>query len=148
MKKILFIALLFFIKTALHAQILHPVKWSYAAKRTGNQEAIIFLKATIEPGWHIYSQKVKDGGPVKTSIALNTSADFEQLGLATEPKPISGYDKTFAMKIGVFEASVIFKQKVKVYKKGATVSGTLNYMACNDKQCLPPEDVPFTVNIN
>lgn len=148
MKKILIIALLLIIKTNIQAQILHPVKWSYAAKRTGRQEAVIFFKATIEPGWHIYSQTVKNGGPVKTSFVLNSSPDFEKLGRATEPKPISDYDKTFAMKISVFESSVTFKQKVKVRKAGTIVNGNINYMVCNDKQCLPPDDVPFSVTIN
>jgi DsbC/DsbD-like thiol-disulfide interchange protein len=148
MKKILLIALLVAVTTAVKAQILHPVKWSYAAKRTGKQEALIFFKATIEPGWHIYSQTVKAGGPVKTSIVLNSSPDFEKLGYATEPRPKSGYDKTFAMTISVFESSVTFRQKIKLYKPGTIVSGTINYMVCNDKQCLPPDDVPFSVTIN
>jgi hypothetical protein len=148
MKKIFFIALLLIIKTSIQAQILHPVKWSYAAKRTGKQEAVIFFKATIDPGWHIYSQTIKDGGPVRTSFVLNSSPYFEKLGHTTEPKPISGYDKTFAMKISIFETSVTFRQKVRVHKTGTIVNGNINYMVCNDKQCLPPDDVPFSVTIN
>ncbi len=51
-----------------YAQIETPVRWSYAAKKVNGKEAVVLLKATIKPGWHIYSLNVKDGGPIKTSF--------------------------------------------------------------------------------
>ena len=47
------------------AQIHKPVKWTVASKKVNDKEAIVFVKATIQDGWHIYSQNVKDGGPIK-----------------------------------------------------------------------------------
>jgi len=64
---ILFVAGLLFSITA-SSQILKPVKWSYAAKKTSSTEATLYLKASIEEGWHIYSQYVTDGGPVKNEF--------------------------------------------------------------------------------
>ena len=69
-KTILIAAITLMMGTALKAQILTPVHWSYAAKRTGKNEAVVFIKATIDDGWHIYSQTVKDGGPIKTSFTF------------------------------------------------------------------------------
>ena len=43
---------------------------------------------------------------------------------------------------------VDFVQKIKVKSAIATViKGSVNYMVCNDKQCLPPKDVPFSIKV-
>jgi DsbC/DsbD-like thiol-disulfide interchange protein len=147
MKKILFIAAAIMLSMQLHAQILTPVKWSYGFKKTGKQEAVIFIKATIDEGWHVYSQTVKDGGPVKTSFTFTPSKAYTLVGKTLEPKPIARYEKVFSMDVGFFEKSVIFQQKVKLKAGQAVVKGTLEYMTCNDKQCLPPENVAFSVAI-
>ena len=74
MKKILFVMTALLISASSYSQILNPVKWSYATKKTGSNEAIIYLKATIDKGWHIYSQQLADGGPVKTSFSFSPSS--------------------------------------------------------------------------
>ena len=133
----------------VNAQILKPVKWSYAAKKTSPTEAVIYLKATIEPAWHVYSQTVGEGGPVPTTFKFTPAAAFSLSGKTTEPKPISKFEKTFDMQVGYFENSVIFQQKIKLNgKTPLTVKGSLEYMTCNDQQCLPPETVAFSVPVN
>lgn len=134
------------ITTISQAQILHPVKWSYAAKKGKDGTAVLMLKATIDPGWHIYSLHVKEGGPVKTSFVFEKNPGYQLLGTISEPKPISRFEETFGMDVAFFEKEVIFSQKVKLLKKTpVTAKGTLTFMVCNDKQCLPPEDVPFSI---
>lgn len=72
MKKIMFIAVFILtIGVTAHAQILKPVTWSYAAKRLDKNKVMVYLKATMERGWHIYSTRQEDGGPVKTSIEFD-----------------------------------------------------------------------------
>ncbi|MBD1366588.1 sugar transporter [Mucilaginibacter sp. ZT4R22] len=137
------IMLLFNLKTM--AQILTPVQWSYGSKRISPTEAVVFLKATIDEGWHVYSQTVKDGGPVKTAISFNPSKEYQTIGQTAEPKPITRMEKVFGMDVSFFEKSVIFQQKIKLKAKQTTVSGKLEYMTCNDKQCLPPEDIQFSI---
>jgi hypothetical protein len=51
------------------------------------------------------------------------------------------------MNVSFFEKSVIFQQKVKLKAGQATVKGTLEYMTCNDKQCLPPETIAFSIAV-
>ncbi|MDB5112378.1 MAG: sugar transporter [Mucilaginibacter sp.] len=145
MKKILFVAVAILLGTQLHAQILTPVKWSYGFKKLGNGVAMIFMKATIDEGWHLYSQTVKDGGPVKTSFTFLASKTYTIVGKTIEPTPITRNEKVFDMDVSFFENSVIFQQKIKLKADQATVKGTLQYMTCNDKQCLPPEEIEFTV---
>ena len=147
MKKIILIIAFLGTIACSKAQILHPVKWSYAAKKATANTAVVFIKATIEKGWHIYSIHQKDGGPVKTSFAFVPSVTYALLGDISEPKPQNEYNKAFAMKVLYFGNSVIFKQEIRVSKSPTVVKGSLNFMVCNDQKCLPPEDVSFEIPI-
>lgn len=131
----------------LKAQILAPVKWSYAAKKTGKNEAVVFIKATIDGGWHIYSQNIKDGGPVKTTFTFSRSPAYSLIGNTIEPQPIVRFEKTFNMEVRFFEHSVIFQQKVKLKAAQAIVKGKFEYMTCNDEKCLPPSEVEFSIPV-
>lgn len=142
----LFAVALFFSMTA-SSQILKPVKWSYAAKKTSKTEATLYLKASIEEGWHLYSQSIPDGGPVKTSFKFTPAKTYKLVGKTTEPKPIVKFEKAFDMNVGYFENSVIFQQKIKLTGANATVKGTLEFMVCDDSQCLPPETVEFSIPV-
>lgn len=129
------------------SQILKPVKWSYAAKKTSKTEAILYLKATIEDGWHLYSQNMADGGPVKTSFSFKPSKEYKLNGKTIEPKAITKFEKSFDMNVSYFEHSVIFQQRIKLTTAKALVKGTLEFMVCNDEQCLPPENVEFSIPV-
>jgi len=147
MKKLLIIIAVLFAAGA-QAQILTPVKWSYAAKKTSPTEAVVLIRATIDKGWHIYSQTVKDGGPVKTSFTFPASKEYTLVGKTIEPTPITRFEKSFSMNVSFFENTVTFQQKIKLKAGKATVKGQLEYMTCNDQKCLPPDNVDFTVEIN
>jgi hypothetical protein len=145
MKNLFLIAAGLFLSLSASSQILKPVKWSYAAKKTSKTEATIFIKATIDEGWHLYSQNMADGGPVKTTFTFPVSKTYKLVGKTIEPKPITKFEKSFEMNVSFFEKSVIFQQKVKFTSANPTVKGSLEYMVCDDQQCLPPETVEFSV---
>ena len=146
-KVILSILAVIIFNMAAGAQILTPVTWSYGAKRINKNEAVVFIKAAIEPGWHVYSQFVKDGGPVKTSFIFDHSAAYSLIGSTIEPRPVTRAEKAFNMNVSFFEGSVIFEQKIKLKGPTANVTGKLEYMTCNDKQCLPPDDIVFNIPV-
>jgi thiol:disulfide interchange protein DsbD len=123
----------------VQAQILHPVKWSYGFKKLSTTEAVVMLKADIEPGWHIYNTAQADGGPVKTSFVFLPSSEYSLTGSISEPSPITKYEKAFEMNVSYFENSVIFRQVVSLNKASTIIKGTLRFMVCNDKQCLLPD---------
>lgn len=147
MKKTILAILLMSTFAATKAQILTPVHWSYGAKKVSATEAIVFMKATIDEGWHVYSQTVKEGGPVKTTFTFPVAKEYTLVGKTMEPTPITRNEKVFGMDVSFFEKEVIFQQKVKLKTGQATVKGTLEYMTCNDKQCLPPEDLTFSIPV-
>jgi len=145
MKKLLLLMTVLLISAASYAQIESPVKWSYAAKKLNSNEAVIFLRATIQDGWHIYSLNVGDGGPIKTSFKFTPSKEYALVGTVSEPAPIKKYEDAFKMNVTYFEKTVTFQQKIKLKGKVSAIKGQLEYMTCNDKKCLPPEDVDFSI---
>lgn len=144
--KVFFSALFFLISSVCLGQIVKPVKWAYAAKRISKTEAVVVFKATIDNGWHIYSQNVKDG-PVATSFTFAQSKAYAPIGKTSEPKPITKFEKAFETEVSYFEKSVVFQQKIKLNAAQAVVKGKLEYMVCNDHQCLPPDEVEFSIAI-
>lgn len=147
MKNIFLLVVGLFLSFTASSQMLKPVKWTTAVKKVSKTEAIVAIRATIDEGWHIYSQNVADGGPVKTTFAFKPSKDFQLVGKTIEPKPITKFEKTFDMNVSYFEKTVTFQQKVKLTGAKSVVKGTVEFMVCDDKQCLPPETVDFSVTI-
>ena len=148
MKRVYLVMMAMLFTVAAFAQIEAPVKWSYAAKKVSATEAVVLVKATIEPGWHIYSQKLKEGGPVATSFTFSPAKNYTVVGKTAEPKAITKYEDSFKMNVSYFENSVVFQQKVKLKAAGATtVKGKVEYMTCNDRKCLPPDEVEFSVSV-
>lgn len=148
MRKILFLwcISMVYISNA-HSQILEPVKWSYSVKKTSGTTAIIYIKATIDKGWHLYSQTPSDGGPTATQFTFFTSKSFSKIGKTIEPKPITKFEPAFFMEISYFENSVIFQQKVMLLAKDVVIKCNVEFMACNDKKCLPPSVKEFSVPV-
>lgn len=147
MRKLALVIALSFLSTGLFAQILAPVKWSYAAKKTSKTEAVLLIKATIDNGWHIYSTQQKEGGPIKTSFVFTPSKDYAINGALTEPKSTTKFEQVFKMNVSYFEKAVVFQQKIKLKATQTNIKGKIEYMVCNDKQCLPPEDVDFSIPV-
>jgi hypothetical protein len=147
MKRITLSILLLLACSVIKAQILTPVHWSYAAKKINATVAMVFMKASIDEGWHVYSQTVKDGGPIKTTFTFPPSNEYTLIGKTIERTPVTRYEKSFSMDVSFFEHEVVFQQKVKLKAGKATVKGTLEYMTCNDKQCLPPDDIEFSIPV-
>ncbi len=147
MRKILFFfTAVIFLSTAASAQIEKPVKWSYASKKISDKEAIVLFKATLEKGWHIYSQHQKEG-PVPTSIGLSKSADYSPIGTASEPKGVKKYEEVFDTDVTYFENQVVFQQKIKLNKANPVVKGTIEFMVCDDTRCLPPDEIEFSIAV-
>ena len=148
MKKNLFIALFILLSFSAFSQILKPVKWSFSSKKTGDNQAELIFTATIDKGWHLYSQFIPKNGPVPTSFKIKKSSMFQAVGKITEPKPIEEKDPNFDMVLKFFAKSAVFKQKINLLsEKQFTVKGTLEFMCCNDISCLPPEEVEFVIKV-
>ena len=145
MKK--FIALLTFmvVSLAIQAQILTPVKWKISLSDSDTAEKILVFSAKLDNGWHLYDMNLPEGGPVSTSFAFDKLEGAEVVGDATPSKePTTVFDPQFNMELRWFAKEVTFTQKLKVTDpKKFKAEGYVEYMACNDENCLPPEQESF-----
>lgn len=156
MKNLLALAVLLFIAFSVHAQfsdpnakIEDPVRWSYRSEKVSDTESDLIITATIEKGWHVYSQFIDEGGPIPTSFKFTPSATYKLKGAVTEsPKAVSAFDKNFDMQIAWHKDKVDFRQRIILTGPTQTVSGMLEFMVCNDTKCLPPAEVEFKIPVN
>lgn len=130
-------------------QVLNPVKWEAKYTELPNGEGEIIVTALIEKGWHTYSQNISpDAGPVPTTVNFSPGSDYEMIGKSVEEGAKDEFDKTFEMKIASFEQKAIIKQKIKRKNQKEFQSPIkIEYMVCNDKQCLPPKTVDIMVTV-
>ena len=129
------------------AQIEEPVKWSFSSVNLGENKVEIRMVADIQPGWHVYSQFIEEGGPIPTSFTFTPSKDYTLIGKVSEsPKAISSFDTNFKMKIAWHEKQVVFKQLIKVNNAGS-IKGAVEFMVCNDQKCLPPAELEFSLPV-
>jgi len=134
---------------SLFAQILEPVKWSFSSKRLNDSMAELSFKATMDKSWHVYSQFIPDGGPVPTSFTFTKNNEYKLIGKVKEPKPIEEFDANFDMVLKYFANTAQFKQNIKIISnKPVVVKGSLEYMCCDDKQCLPPSVVEYEFKLD
>lgn len=145
MKKIFSVFALMTVAFAVHAQILNPVKFSYTAKKTAVNQYELHIKAAIDTKWHLYSTVNPDGGAEPTVINFTA---VEKVGKVKEKGAMKTiFEKSFGVNQKYFETAVEFIQVVKVKPGTKKVQGSVEYMVCNDKQCLPPKEVAFEINL-
>lgn len=145
MKKSIFSILLLLFTVAVQAQIVEPVKFKSELKTLQAGEAEVVFTGTIDKGWHVYSTDLGDGGPISATFNVEEIAGAELIGkLQPVGKEIEAFDKLFEMKVRYFANTVRFVQKLKLTGGSYKVEGYLEYGACNDENCLPPTQVPFT----
>ena len=145
MKKILFTVLVLFTVTASRAQILNPVTFNYSVVKKGADLYEVHVRAMIEPKWHIYSIKNPDGGAQATEIKFNEATVVGSVKENGKLKTI--FEKEFGVNQKYFESTVDFIHMVKLKPGNKKISGTINYMVCNDRQCLPPKEVEFKIKM-
>lgn len=147
----LFFSLLLMLNLAANSQNQNapvPVAWTASYTDLPNNEGEIVFKAKIDPKWHIYSQRPTDAGPIPTSFSITPVPGVELSGKVEESNAHEEYVPAFEAKVFVFEKEAVFKQKIKrKTTAGTTIHATVEYMTCNDRQCLPPKTVELNVAI-
>lgn len=130
------------------AQILEPVKWTTSVNKISDSEYELIATATIDKGWHLYSQNVPENGPVATTFSFQGHGNYLKKGNTLEAEGYVVDDPIFGMKIKYFDAKANFKQRIKLKSKAPfTVNGTVEFMVCDDTRCLPPTEADLEFHI-
>lgn len=126
-----------------------PVQWSFAITPAGDSLVSVELKATLEEDWHLYATHLEnDLGPIPTAVRFDANKALVPVGGLVEPAPEEVFDPNFDMQVRYHSGGPVFTQRFKVLTKdAASVEGEVEFMVCNDKTCLPPEVVRFSLPI-
>jgi hypothetical protein len=146
MKKTIFLSLIIFLAVSLQAQ--NPVTWTFSSKKLGDKKFEIHLTATIQSGWHLFSQKQPDDAiAIPTGFTINNNPLLELDGKIKEiGKMEKFHDAKLEVSANQYADKVDFVQVVKLKANVVTnVSGNVEFQTCNDEKCLPPKKINFTI---
>lgn len=131
------------------AQIKNPVKWEFSALKKDATTYELIATAFIDAGWHIYTTDHK------SDIGVATKVNFGKHPLVTPASKMRIVGKIVSLKdpstgelVRFYENKVSFVQPVKLKSPVKTqVSGSVEYMTCDDRQCLPPASKTFSLSL-
>ncbi|HUT09714.1 MAG TPA: thioredoxin family protein [Thermoguttaceae bacterium] len=115
---------------------------------TEQKPARLFVQATIDPGYHIYSLDYTGSGPTaQTAVKVTGAVGIKRVGTfqaypPAEEKPV------FDSQVPMHEGSVIFYAPIEladgVNPQNLKIEGTLHALPCTDNKCEQPLDIAFT----
>ena len=106
------------------------------------------MVANIQSGWHLYSQaQPKDAIAIPTSFSFNKNPLVELDGKIKETGKLEKFvDNDLGVSANQYSKLVVFTQKVKLKSKAkSNVGGNVTFQTCDDKKCLPPKTVNFSI---
>lgn len=130
------------------AQVADPVAWKFTSKKINSTSWEIQVTAAISGGWHLFSQDPGEG-PTPTRIKFSKNPAVTFSGRVTEAGKLQKkFEKNFGTVLKFYEGAVTFVQRVTI-KAGSTakVTASIEYMLCDEKECLPPKSKGFSVDI-
>ena len=147
----LFISSLLFI--SISAQ--NPIKWKVNANEVGENLYELEISAEIEKGWHLYSQFLEsnegydpDNSPLSTYITYELNDYIDTIGSSKEIGIETHFDPVWEAEISFFSNKASFIQLIQLNHSDSTIlKGNVNFMACDDQQCLPPDDFGFKIDL-
>lgn len=150
--KYFFLSLCLLLWIEAFTQILRPVKWISSWKKLSEGVYELSMRAQLEKGWHLYSMHLKTG-----EVGIPTLVQFKEEGkiykrigtveeigqLKEETLPSSGERLQF------FENELVYKQKIMASSREPfNVGIKVEFQACDDSRCLPPETLDFSFRID
>ncbi len=116
---------------------VEPVTFEDNISVNGSEGTIEF-EAYIEPGYHLYSTDIPEGGPVPMSVTYRTVEGAEIVGeLVPGDGAVTEMDAMFEMMVSHFSDNALFTQKVKLLGGKYRIQGTLRFQSCSDTDCIP-----------
>jgi len=148
MKK--YFSLCFGILTIHYCMAQNPVTWGYSTKKISEHVYEVHLKANIQNGWHLYSQKQSEdflGIPTRVKFTkhplVTLSGKITEIGELEKSK-----DPVLNIESAYYSSEVEFVQTITIRNSlKTTLSGRIEFQTCTNEKCLPPASVSFSVPI-
>ena len=148
MKKLLSIVVLITLTFFAQSQMLNPVSWTFSAKKVSDKTFEIHLTANMQTGWHLYSQTQPDDAiAIPTGFTFTTNPLLTLNGKIKEVGKLEKFhDEKLKLSANQYSEKVDFVQVVKLKSNLKTnVAGSVEFQTCDDKKCLPPKTVNFSI---
>ncbi|HSE62427.1 MAG TPA: cytochrome c biogenesis protein CcdA [Thermoanaerobaculia bacterium] len=126
--------------TRLAAQSPDPA--TLLTVRPAVDNGVLELRATLKSGWHVNSHKPSE----EYLIATEAHADPARGVRFGEPRYPDGVMKKFSFSpkpLSVYEGSFTIEIPLELEGAAPTISGRVDFQACNDTTCLAPASVAF-----
>jgi hypothetical protein len=149
MKRFVFFLLMATGISAANAQ-LNPVSWSFTSKKIADKTYEIHLTASMQSGWHLYSQvQPEDAIAIPTGFKINSNPLMSLEGKIKEVGKMEKFhDAKLEVSANQYADKVDFVQVVKLKANVKTnLTGSVEYQTCDDKKCLPPKTVNFSIAV-
>lgn len=134
------------LSSVVSAQIKDPVKFKYTVNTLANGEYEAVLTASVDKGWHIYSQDLPQDSGIPTEMKVSSKDGITLIGKVVEAgKKHSEFSEAFGAQIVYYSNTAQFKQKFKLKDKvkSALVVAEITYQTCDDRICLAPNTLEF-----
>lgn len=148
MKKLFLASFLLLNANFLFAQMVkNPISWTTSAKKIADKTYEITLVANIPEGWHMYSQSTPEGGPLPTKVSFSKNPLVIPQGAIKEKGKLEQrHEPLFGVDVKQYSDRLEFSQTVKLKANVKTsVDVAVEFMVCDDRECLPPVTKKFTV---
>lgn len=129
--------------------ILDPVKWDIQGVMApgSNGKYMITFKASIDKGFHINANKLKEKELIPTTFKFDSLVGIKMKGeINSLSKIVEKKVSVYKEKLQYHEGEAIFTQEFEGELNGF-VSGSLEYQVCDDVKCLRAQTVPFKFSI-
>jgi thiol:disulfide interchange protein DsbD len=150
MKRTIIILLVFVLGSNLLNAQLNPVSWTFTSKKISDKTYELHLTAMMQSGWHLYSQvQPEDAVAIPTGFKLNSNPLVTLDGKIKEVGKMEKFhDAKLDISANQYAEKVDFVQVVKLKSSVKTsITGSVEYQTCDDKKCLPPKTVTFSIPV-
>jgi thiol:disulfide interchange protein DsbD len=149
MKRTILFGLAVVTGTLAMAQSSKQVNWAWSAKKIADKTYEIHMTATIGGDYHMYAQDAGGEGPIPTTFTFTKSPLFALDGAVKEKgQLVKKFETAWNHDVKYYEKTVDFVQVVRLKSNVKTsLAGKVEFMVCNDHECLPPADVEIKVPV-
>lgn len=122
------------------------VNWEFAADRIDDTTFNLKITATIGQGFHVFSfNPGTDPSMRPPSFKFNKNESVKLIGKIKENGKLEKEEiKELDVILNYYKNKIVYTQKA-IVKANTSLKGTVNFMACDDKMCLPPADLNFSI---
>lgn len=114
-------------------------------------ETVLYVRVRVDPGYHIQSDKPSDSFIVPTVLRVEGPRDISVTGIAYPRAKMQEFEFAKGKKWSVFPDNPVITARISAdanaRKAPADLQISLDYQACSEKQCLPPESARASASV-